>query len=330
MQTLDFTRALTEIVKELKVKELFTLLQPWLVSNPTQPPNHPTYAQSPLQEPQKSSFQALIFESRSAYDRLLAVESTRKILDGMGGKELYESARLARLVTLVSTAGQIVQLRANPEMYDFFQTLSSFLKMEKTCTELLERDKIGRLALHHSLLELQLTDYEGNGIEPERLAAAFSTLADLQMNLARLLRVEDYRLTVKYLDSGSDFKFGIEGVGEAINAMRDLFFQFWDRIRFRDYDSLAKDIEAITKAVEFMGKVSASVEANAITAEEANVLKAVVFKQVDNLVKLGVTLPIKGEDAERERQQLIEKRDIKLLTASVDAPPVSPPADSEK
>jgi hypothetical protein len=110
-----------------------------------------------------------------------------------------------------------------------------------------------------------------------------------------------------------------------------LFLQFWDKIRFRDQDTFEKDIEALSKGLEFLAKTKDAVDSGAITAEEAGNLKARVFRGVNDLVGLGVTLPLKGETAAEERKRLIERRNTKLLTAGEDpagqqsAPTAEPP-----
>ena len=333
MQTLEFTRALSEIVTELKIREVYGLMNIWLIAPFTAPPNPNQPHQHPVPEEQKKMFASLLFESHAGYDRLSRIDSPGKILAGMDVKELYEPVRLARMMNLVSNSAYMEQLRGsnNPEVFDFFETLKAFIRLEKTCKTLLEKEKIGRVEPTDSILEVQLTDYEGRGIEPERLSAAFSALSELQMNVTRLLRIADHRLMVKYLDSGTDVKIGLEGVKEAIDAVRDLFLQFWDKIRFRDQDTFEKDIEALSKGLEFLEKTKGAVDSGAITAEEAGNLKARVFKGVNDLVGLGVTLPLKGETAAEERRRLIERRNTKLLTAGEEpaghqsAPAAEPP-----
>jgi hypothetical protein len=56
MQTLDFTRALTNIVAELKIREIFMLVQGWLIS---QPANNPNYVLQPIPNEHKASFAEL-------------------------------------------------------------------------------------------------------------------------------------------------------------------------------------------------------------------------------------------------------------------------------
>jgi hypothetical protein len=200
MQTLDFTHALTEIVAELKMTELFGLLRNWLVE-PLQ--NVPNQQQHAIVQKQKESFSSLLFDSFAGYDRLSRMEATARILDGMELKELYEPARLTRIINLTTSAPTYEQLRSAGggniiELLDFFETIKAFIKLEKTCRTLLQEEKVGKVGPADSVLELQLTDYDEGGVEPERMSAVFSTLAKLQMNMARLLGVAGHRLTVKY------------------------------------------------------------------------------------------------------------------------------------
>ncbi len=158
---------------------------------------------------------------------------------------------------------------------------------------------------------------------PARVAAAFSTLAKLQMNMARLLGAADNRLMVKYLDSGSDFKFGVEGLKEPIDAIRDLIHSVWDRIKYRDQDTFERNMQAITAGLDLLEKTKQAVESKAVTQEEADILKELVLREANDLIGLGVSPPLKGPAADEERKRLISKRSTKLLTTG-DAAPIEP------
>lgn len=328
MQTLDFTRALTEIVAELKIKELHTLMQGWLL-DPLKPIANQAANQHLIPEDQKKTFASLLFNSHAGFDRLSRIDLTSRILNGMDARELYEPARLARIMNLVSSVQLMEQLRGsgNAELFDFFETLKAFLRMEVTCRTLLQDEKVGKVEPSDSLLELQLTDYDEGGVAPVRVAAVFSTLAKLQMNMARLLGAADNRLMVKYLDSGSDFKFGVEGLKEPIDAIRDLILSIWDRIKYRDQDTFERNMQAITAGLDLLEKTKQAVESKAVTQEEADILKELVLREANDLIGLGVSPPLKGPAADEERKRLISKRSTKLLTSG-DASPAEPvPAD---
>jgi hypothetical protein len=305
MQTLEFTRALSDIAKRLKADEIVSLMQPWV--SPATPPN------TPIDDGARDKFYELVLASHSGYDQLSRVGPTDRILSELNIRETYEPARLRRMTVFLANSSTIQQVRTNGELYGFFEILRSLLKFDRTCRNLLEKEKIGEVPASDEVLEFLFADYEGKGVEPERLSAAFMELAELQMNVARLLGVADHRLRVKYLDSGSDIKIGLEGAREVIEAVGALFLQFWDKIRFRDQDTFEKDMEALSKALEFLAKSEEAVNNGSITPEEAAILRERVFQGVNELVGLGVTLPFQGEGAAEERKQLIERRSTKLL-----------------
>jgi hypothetical protein len=96
MQTLEFTRALAEIVKELRVVQLVPLMQGWLTSPNLNP-------QTPLNAQEKERFSQMIFASHAGYDWLLRTEATRKILQSLKAQDLYEPTRMARIVSSVTS-----------------------------------------------------------------------------------------------------------------------------------------------------------------------------------------------------------------------------------
>jgi len=313
MQTLEFTRGLQEIVKQLKIRDLVALLQSWL-KDPIVNAN--------VVEQLKDSFASLLLDSRAGYDRLASSRATHKILQGLSAQELYDPPRIRRMMSLVSASNQVAQMRT-PEMYEFFETLRSLLKVEATSQQLLEAEKVGQVEPSDAVLELELIDYDGKGIEPIRLLRIISLLTRLHMNLARILGINDDKLRVKYLDSGSDVALAIQGAKAIIESMGTLFLQFWDKVRFRHQDTFERDIDALSKGLDFVTRVHEAVEKQALTEEDAKNLKTRVFRGIDELVKLGVTLPLRDSSVD-QRQLLIEKRDTKLLGTGL------PPEDDDK
>jgi hypothetical protein len=315
MQTLEFTRALLEIVEELQVGEMVKLLQGWLPA---------ASANAGLSEDEKDRFQSLVLSSHSGFDRLTRVESTRKILEKLKLGEVYEASRLRRLVTAVSSAPNTQHLRAVTEFYGLYEALRAVLRLQATCRDLLDLEKVGTVPASDSILELQVIDYEGQGIEPNRLAKIISLLTRLHSNIARVLNIQGDTLTIKYFDSGSDVILGLQAAKAIIATLGPLFLQFWDKVRFRHHETFDKDLQALSKGLEFMGKVQEAVANNTIDTETGEIMKVGVFRSVAKLVKLGVTLPLRDAAAVDQRQLLVEKRDVKLLGSG---PPVETDED---
>lgn len=305
MQALEFAKGLSEIVKELKIDELVTLIHQWLAQ---QQPGNP-----PVQDPEKDRFFSLLVDSRSGYDRLLRLEITKKILEGLQAHDLYEPARLRRITMFVSNAGNVSQLRTgNADVSLLFEGLRAFQRIAATSRNLLESEKVGEIPKAEGIIELQLVDYEGQGVEPERLSAVALTLSRLYKDLARLLGVQNDKFTFKYVDSGSDLIFGIQGLKEVVDAAGTLFLKFWDKLLFRRHEKFEKDMEVLSKGLDFMSKTHAAAEQGVISDEEEKILKASVFKRADELIGLGVSLPLKNASID-QRQLLVERRDVKLL-----------------
>lgn len=77
MQTLQYTRALTQIVKELKVNELLGLLRQFTVRGPN----------ANMEQGIKDQFSALMFSSRAGFERLGEESSTAKLLPNFGDRQ---------------------------------------------------------------------------------------------------------------------------------------------------------------------------------------------------------------------------------------------------
>jgi hypothetical protein len=138
----------------------------------------------------------LLFESHSGYDRLSKLEEPAKILTGMNAKEIYEPARLNRVMNLVSSSGLTHQLRSsnNPDLFRLYGMLEGLSNMETTSRVLLQDEKIGKIPETDSILELEVADYDDGGVEPIRMEAVFRILRDLEMNISRLLRSPDHHI----------------------------------------------------------------------------------------------------------------------------------------
>src|SRR5580698_925960 len=229
MKALEFTSDLKEIVTKMNVDQLLALLGKWLNAQPPTPQQNP-----PLSEQEKNQFSELVFRSFAGYAALTAQETTRKILDGLDAKDFYDPNRLRLLVTSISGFANISQVRGLPEAHAFYEKLRSLQKIEATCRTLLETEKVGEIGADEEIVRLELADYDGKGIEPERLRLLASTVRELHTNLARLLSIEDGSLRFRYFDSGSSTLLGIVCKKELAKTISDLILQWWDRLRFYD------------------------------------------------------------------------------------------------
>jgi hypothetical protein len=310
MQTLEFTRALKEIAAELRTKQIVDTIQSWLATQfaPNSPP--------PLTEPVKDSFSELLISSRSAYDRLSALPTTRKILGGLEVKEFYDPGRMRQLIHSLSTAQNLGQVKALPEVHAYLEKFKSLQRFAATCDQLLEAEKIGTLAPNEGIVQVELITYaDEDGLSPLRLEKFIPAIVELHTDLAIVLGVPNNTLTFKYFDSGSGLLMGIQCAKEIAEALNTLLTQWWDKIRFWRFDTFEKRMEAISSGLAVAETVHEAVNKGTITEEEGRNLKLRILRRVDDLVGLGATVPL-GDNATVDQKQLLtEMRNTKLLVS---------------
>lgn len=309
MQALEFTRALKEIVRDLKVKELLDIAQPWTASG-----NNNT-----IQDQTKNLFAQLILNSNAAYEQLVKRGDIRQIFGGLNLAALYEPSRIRALLGSLGGLSNTNQLHANAplfaQFYSFTEQLRSLTMIESTSRQLLEEAKLQSLPPDEGILELELIEYPDEvGISPRRLEVFISSITTLHMNMAILLDLKEDTLMFKYFDSGSGVLIGIAAAKGIIQAINTLLNQWWDRIRFYRYDSYDKKVEAISKTLEIVDTIQQKVDKGVITSEVGENLKVRMLREVDTLTGIGAMVPLKDATID-QRQLLTEIRNTKLLSS---------------
>jgi hypothetical protein len=315
MQTLQFTKSLHEIVRELKVPELIQFLQPLLAQG----------SNTPITEPMKNQFSELLFGAHTGFIRLTEDPASNTVLKSLKVDEIFQAARMGKLLSTLTVGTQAQNIWGNPsnfaEFFSFSQLLRSLADLDATCFEVLEKEKLGGVNKTENILELQVIDYDGKGLEPDRLAKFITTISNLHKDFARILEINDDRFAFIYFDSGSDLVTGIKCASDIVDKVKTLFAEFWDKIIYRRYDEFGKKTEAISKGLSVMGNIQEAVAKRTITEEEGNLLGARVLREIEALTDVGATLPL-GQASVRvdRRQLLIERRDMKLLKPAEPAP----------
>lgn len=308
MQTLEFTDALTAIVKGLRAEEIVTTIQAWFGTQ--FPQNQPPA----LPDPQKDTFSELLLSSRSGFDQLSAQPTTGKILTGLGVKDFYDPGRMRQLIIGVSNAPTVAQVRALPDVHAYFEKFRSLIRLAATCHELLEKEKVGEIKPTEGIVRIEIINYaDEDGISPKRLSTFVETISDLHGDIAIVLGISSDPLTFSYFDSGSDLLVGVK-CGKAIaETLNTLLRQVWDKFRFWRYDTFEKRMASISKGLDVVDRIHESVQKGAVTKEEGDILKVKIFQKVDILIGIGATVPL-GESATLDQKQLLtEMRNTKLL-----------------
>jgi len=312
VQTLYFTRALARIAKELKANELISFLQPFVSGASTQ-----------VSEAQRDTFSDLVIGSQVGYAQLREDTRIARILDALGINNLYSPQRFGKMIRHFAALQQTGQVVGNPGIFiDFYSMYDSLIWLVTTsnvCAELLEAEKIPPPSPGNEIFEVRLLDYDGSGVENERVQQFFSSLAELHAMLSQFLNTSDSHLKVAYVDSGSDLLVGFQCAKVLVDIVRGLFAEFWEKVKFQPFDDFEKKIGALSVGLTFVSQVKAQVDNHAINEADARVLTPRVLAEMTTLVGIGASLP-QDEVVETvdNRKLLAEKRGIKLLGAGND------------
>ena len=307
MQALEFTRALKEIVEELKVKDLIALVTPWLGGT-----------NAGIPDADKDQFSSYLFDSHEGYKRLLRRPTTRQILEALQIGELYEPGRLRFMLARVTGAGATQNIYADVQVFRQFYTfvgeLQSLLKMQLACEGLLEESKIGKINPSEGILELELIEYADEvGISPKRLEVFVRSIRELHTDLMVIHGIQSDALTFKYFDSGSGTLVGILAGKGIIESLSKLLMEWWDKIRFWRLDDFDRKIETFSKGLTLIETVHQASQNGVITKETGDILKVRILREVNNLTQIGATIPLGEAATVDERQLLTEMRNTKLL-----------------
>jgi hypothetical protein len=307
MRALNFVDALERIVAEMKVRELITLLQPWLVPA----------GNAQVQPAQREQFTRLVFESHSGYERLLQADGTRNVLNALNAGEIYEPGRMAMMINTVSAASTAQNIWSNStvfvQFYAFLALLRSLETMRQTSNKFLKKEKIGTVPNDEGILEIELIDYDGAGIEPKRLELLVQTLIDLHTNLAMLHNVEGDSFRFQYFDSGSSLLLGLKAAKPIIDELNTILTQWWEKIRFRHFDTFDKKVEAVAKGLTISHSIDAAINSKVIDEETGRNLKRRILADVNELIGIGASLPLKTEASVDESKLLAGMKSTKLL-----------------
>lgn len=314
MQTLHFVRQLHRIVDELKARPLSEFISKYLAKQNLN-----------ITEAEKQNFSVLIFESRVGFAELCKDEDAKKILTALEIGSVYAPQRLGKILATFTVQGQSQALWNNSdnftEFFSFLDMLHWLVRFEKACAQLLEGEKLGGRT-PEDILEVELVDYDGGGAEIDRVIQLFESLNELNTHLARILGISDAQLKVLILDSGSNLLIGVAAAASISKIIRDLFKDFWEKIKYSKFDDFDRKVESLSKGLSLTTTIHEQVEKKVIEPETGEILKVRILSEMTTLIGIGASLPATEMSETVDRKRLLaEKRGIKLL-GSGDPPKV--------
>src|SRR5262249_34522687 len=98
-------------------------------------------------------------------------------------------------------------------------------------------------------------------------------------------------------------------------SMSKLVKEWFETLRFWRFHTYEKKMEVLDKTLTIVGTLQQRVESNAITSEEAGILKARTFQELEKLTGIGATVPLRECATIDQKQLLTEMRNTKLLSS---------------
>lgn len=307
MQTLQFTHALHRIVVELKAQQLFDFTTQILAKKGQN---------AAVAEGEKQTFSTLLFESRVGFAEMSKDEDADRILKALNVGEIYSPPRLGKILANFSNMANFQGLTQSDVFAEFFKLhdmVGWLLTLEKACSQLLETEKLGEVK-PEQMVEVELIDYDGTGVEIERVRQLFASLADLNVHIARILGITDAPLKVLVLDSGSNLLVGVATTATISKTIKELFLELWEKIKYRRFEEFDRKVESLTKGLTLAATIQEQIEKKVINEETGKNLQYRILDEMTTLIGIGAMLPAQEISEKVDRKRLLaEKKGIKLL-----------------
>ena len=306
MQTLTFARNIQEITKQLRVSDLIVRLETILQS--TDPVE--------ITEEIRDDFASVIFEAREGLHSIEMNPELRTLVQSLGLDVIFQSKNLAHAITVINTIKTNSELFTSPSnAHIFHYLLSSIKSLASFSLTIEEKILLPRLSPRietERLIEIEIVDYDGNGLSVRRLGAILESLHKIHSLTVRVGDDKNSKLSISAMDSGEDFILSIQTGTKTAELMKTLFLQFWQKIRFRSSDEIDKSNDNLSKGLNIFQHISRQEKNGIFDSDQGNKLRNALLDEMIIITGLGVM--IKDHEPEEKfdrRKLLIEKKDLR-------------------
>jgi hypothetical protein len=306
MQTLQFVRALQQIVSRLQVKEMRAVLAPFLASGQV----------VAIPDDKKAKFSTLYAQSIAGASQLELDPDVKRVMDALRVSDIYAPPLIGKMFGVFNAAPTSQAIWANPENFSLFFSFVNMLHWLETMsdgtTSLLETDRLKVATPESGVVEMEIVSDEGKGVEAIRLQEFFSSLIKLHSQLARLLKVENSHLEVVYADSGS-VVIGVSMAATVANKLKELFWEIWKEVKYGPYERLDRKSDSLMKVLTVTKEIQAQIESKALSEEDGQNLKHRIVHDALSVIGVGAMLPAEKTADQPEQRKLLMEHRTKLL-----------------
>lgn len=262
----------------------------------------------------------MVLKALNAYSlRAQHYNSTARQLTKLFGlDDLEEPAQWTRLV--VGITGNAPDYRA------YIQTLQSralivkhYLPKIASLFDSNAASRVDALAKRFGskqVITVVVIEEDGQHSSPERLTKILQSVDKLYEVCAELEGVAEERLSVVACDSGEDKSFDFVGASVAIERLKQLILDLWDRVIFHRTAQPTQRMEIVSKALPILEEIQALAKDKKMGREQAELLRRGVIDAAVRFMESGAIIP------EIENRTQYDPRDLMKPTKKL---LVSPP-----
>jgi hypothetical protein len=276
MQKLDFVKGLEEIARQLRSDEINNIFETGL-SNPQTSFNY-------------SPISPILFTSKSNYDKIIATEDYKVLLQKLGAEPIYTDNNLSALSRSIGThQGNILTIKIINELFRLHSTIVKLRDIGKDVLLNPTLDKNLNQTLNDGVIVFHVM-IDSEGLSPETYIKILDGINDLVKVLNRISKTESEseKTEIILLDSGSGTNLGIKTTVETAKSLFLIFKEIWDYIANHKFYKLKKQNELLMESLTIRKTLSQMKQEGVISEDEFKEYSHLIKSRTDSLITLKV------------------------------------------
>jgi hypothetical protein len=276
MQKLDFVKGLEEIARQLRSDEINQIFETGL-SNP-----QANFDYSPISP--------ILFSSKSNYDRTIAIEDYKILLQKLGADPIYTDNNLSALSRTIGThQGNILTIKIINELFRLHSTIVMLRDIGKEVLLNPILDRNPDQTLNDGVIVFHVM-IDNEGLSPDSYIKILDGLNDLIKILNRIHKTEteSEKTEIILLDSGSGTNLGIKTTVDTAKSLFLIFKEIWDFIANHKFYKLKKQNEVLMESLTVRQNLNQMMQEGVITADEFKEYSHVIKSRTDSLIAMKV------------------------------------------
>lgn len=242
----------------------------------------------------------------------------KKILEDFGFLELKEAS-----TWITPTRPEPRKPTVSARIRYYLETAEPFFKLltrQADIKEIIVQDTKTRKPIQTKKLTFIIREQESPTLTLSDFSSIISDIENAFQTILKINSDPPSDLIILALDSGSDKSIDVAGIAGAVEKFSNFLLEVWDRVRFARANKVRASIKTASDGLTLLNELRAAQEKGALSAEEAEKLKRVLLKSVDDLFAKGVytremqdNVPLRPNEVEYHRvKQITHYSDAKV------------------